>query len=98
MDWQAQRAHGLQDLILLNYARIENAHKLRKKTFDFLLCIGVQQIFSFPFSLLRRYQMLNAFMVTTAIYELGQQYYHAAEIGNVPNAVSTCATQSEQTK
>jgi len=39
---------GLQDRILLNYTRIENAHKVRKKTFDFLLCIEVQQIF-FPF-------------------------------------------------
>jgi len=27
---------GLQDRILLNYIRIENAHKVRKKTFDFL--------------------------------------------------------------
>jgi len=25
----------LQDRILLNYTRIENAHKVRKKTFDF---------------------------------------------------------------
>jgi len=39
---------GLQDRILLNYARIENVHKVRKKTFDF--CIEVKQIFSFPFS------------------------------------------------
>jgi len=47
----------MQDRIVLNYTRIENAHKVRKKTFDFLLCIEIQQIFSFPFSLLRRYQM-----------------------------------------
>jgi len=26
---------GLQDRILLNYTRIENVHKVRKKTFDF---------------------------------------------------------------
>jgi len=32
---------GLQDRILLNYARTESAHKVRKKTFDFLLCIEV---------------------------------------------------------
>ena len=44
---------GLQDRILLNYTRIENVHKVRKKTFDFGLCIDVQQIFSFPFWLLR---------------------------------------------
>jgi len=48
---------GLQDRILLNYTRIENAHKVSEKTFDFLLCIEVQQTFSFPFSLLRHYQM-----------------------------------------
>jgi len=47
--------HGLQGRILLNYTRIENAHKVRKKTFNFLLCIVVQQTFSFLFSLLRHY-------------------------------------------
>jgi len=31
----------LQDRILLNYTRIENAHKERKKTFDVLLCVEV---------------------------------------------------------
>jgi len=39
----------LQDRILLNYTRIENVHKVRKKTFKFLLCIEVQQTCSFPF-------------------------------------------------
>jgi len=52
---------GLQDRILLNYTRIENAHKVRKKTFDFLLRIEVQQIFSFPFCLLRHYEMPECF-------------------------------------
>jgi len=33
---------GLQDRILLAYTRIENAHKVRKKTFNFLLYIEVQ--------------------------------------------------------
>jgi len=28
---------GLQDQILLNYTRIENARKVRKKTFDFFV-------------------------------------------------------------
>jgi len=28
---------GLQDRILLNYTRIENVHKVRKKTFDFVV-------------------------------------------------------------
>ena len=51
---------GLQDRIMLKYTRIENAHKVRKKTLDFLLCIEVQQIFSF-FSLLRHHQMPECF-------------------------------------
>jgi len=29
---------GLQDRILLNYTKIENAHKVRKKTSDFFMC------------------------------------------------------------
>jgi len=50
-DWtvkHTRRHAGLQDRILLNYTRIENAHKVCKKTFDFLLCIEVQKTFSFP--------------------------------------------------
>jgi len=38
---------SLQDRILLNYTRIENARKVRKKTFMFLLCTEVQLTFSF---------------------------------------------------
>ena len=52
---------GLQNRILLNHTRIENAHKVRKKTVDFLLCVKVQQTFIFPFSLLRHYQTLECF-------------------------------------
>jgi len=33
---------GLKDRILLNYTRIENAHKVHKKTFNFWLYIEVQ--------------------------------------------------------
>jgi len=83
----------LQDRILLNYARIENAHKVRKKTFDFLLCIEVQQTFSFPFSQLRHNKCLNASMLTIAVFELMQQFRHATETGNVANAASACANQ-----
>jgi len=36
---------------------------------------------------------LNASILTTAVFELVQQFYHATEIGNVANAVSTCAAQ-----
>jgi len=38
--------------------RIKYARKL-----DFLLCIEIQQTFSFPFSLLRHYQMPECFCV-----------------------------------
>jgi len=34
---------GLQDQILLNYTRTENAHKVRKKTFIFLWCAEVHR-------------------------------------------------------
>jgi len=59
---------GLQDGILLNCTRIENAHKVRKKTFDFLLFIEVQQTLSFPFSLLRHYQMPECFYVKNCCF------------------------------
>ena len=32
-------------------------------------------------------------MLTIAVFDLVQQFYHATEIGNVVNAVSTCADQ-----
>ena len=32
-------------------------------------------------------------MLTTAVFELVQQFYHAAEIANVANAFSACADQ-----
>jgi len=32
-------------------------------------------------------------MLTTAVFELVQQLYHVAEIGNEANAVSACAAQ-----
>jgi len=35
---------GLQGRILLKYTRIENAHKVRKWTFDFLLCIEASKL------------------------------------------------------
>jgi len=90
---------GLQDRILQNYTRIENAHEVRKKTFNFLLCIDVQQTFSFPFSLLRHYQIPECFYVKKAVFELVQQFYHATEIANVANALSACADQlSRQNK
>jgi len=59
---------GLKNRILLNYTRIENPHKVRKKTFDFLLFIEVQQTFSFPFFLLRHYQMPECFYVKNCCF------------------------------
>jgi len=58
----------LQDRILLNYTRIENAHKVRKKTFVFLLCMEAQQTIGFPFFLLRHYQMPEWFYVNNCCF------------------------------
>ena len=74
---------GLQDQILLIYTRIENAHKVRKKTFNFLWCIEVQQTFIFPFFPAETLWKPEYFYVKTAVFELVQQFYHATEIGNV---------------
>jgi len=38
-------------------------------------------------------------MLTTPVFELVQQFYHATETaGNLANAVSACADQPQQTK
>ena len=37
-------------------------------------------------------ECLNVSMLTTAVFELVQQFYHATEIG-MPNAASACADQ-----
>jgi len=79
---------GWSARILLNSTTIENAHKVRKKKFDFLLCIEVQQTFSFPFPNWNIIKCLNASVLITAVFELAQQFYHATEIGNVADAVS----------
>ena len=74
--------------------RIKYARKL-----SILLFIEVQQTSSFPFFLLRHNKCLNASMLTTAVFQIVQQFYHATEIGrpNAANAVSACADQSWQT-
>jgi len=64
----ARAQSGLQDRIVLNYTDIENALKVRNKTFNFLLCIKVQQSFSSPFSLLRHYQMPKCFYVKNSCF------------------------------
>jgi len=63
VDHSAAGQHGLKNGILLSCTRIENAHKVRKKSFDFFLFEEVQQTFSFPFFLLRHYQMPECFCV-----------------------------------
>jgi len=67
--------------------------KYARKLSIFLLCIEVQQILCCRFSLLRRYQMPECLYVINCRFELVQQFYHGAEIGNVANTVSTCAAQ-----
>jgi len=37
-------------------------------------------------------------MLTTAVFELVQQFYHATEIGNAANVVRACTDQPQQTK
>ena len=80
---------GLQDLTLLNYTRVENAHKvgLREKTSNFLSCIEDQLTFVFHFPRWDIIKCLNASMLKTAVFELVQ---HATEIGSIVNAISTC--------
>jgi len=69
--------------------------KYARKLSILLLFIELQQTFSFPFFLLRHNKCMNAFMLTTAVFELVQQFYHAVEIGrpNAANEVSACADQ-----
>jgi len=50
----------LQDRILLNCTKIENAHKVRKNTSDFLFFIEVQQILVFLFPC---WDIINAWML-----------------------------------
>jgi len=43
-------------------------------------------------------KFLNVSMLTTAVFELMQQFYHTTEFGNIANTVSACADQTQQTK
>ena len=67
LDWLAHTP-GLQDRILINYTRIDNAQKVRKKTFDFLLLVEVQQTLTFPFPLLRHYHMSECFYANNCCF------------------------------
>ena len=89
--------HGLQDRILLTtqelWMRIKYARKL-----VLLLCVEIQQTFIFLHPCWGIIKCLIAFMLTTAVFELVQQFYHATEIGDVANAVNACSDQPQQTK
>jgi len=49
--------------------------------------------FSFSFFTTEALSILECFYIKTAVFELVQQFYHATEISNVANAVSSCADQ-----
>jgi len=69
--WTVYGPHpGLKNriLLMLNYTRIQNAHEVRGKTFDFLLCMELMQTFSFPFYLLKHYQMRDCFYVNNCCF------------------------------
>jgi len=52
----------------------------------------VQQTFSFPFSVLRHYQMPECFSVSNCCF-CARATVHATEIGKEANGVSACAVQ-----
>jgi len=43
-------------------------------------------------------KFLKASVLTKAVFELVQQFYHATEIGTVATAISACVDQPQQTK
>jgi len=87
LDWLAHTP------VLLNCTRIENAHKILKKT-RFLLCTYMSsKLFVFLLPCLDIIKCLNTSLLKTAVFELVQQFYHATETVNVANAVSACADQ-----
>jgi len=55
-----------------------------------------RKLSSFPF--FPAETLSNARMLTAAVFELVQQFYHATEIGNIANGVSACADQPYRTK
>ena len=69
--------------------------KYTRKLSILLLFMELQQTFSFPFFLLRHNKCPNASMLTTDVFELVKQFYHATEIArpNAANVVSACADQ-----
>ena len=64
----------------------------------FLSCMDVQQTFSFPFSLLRHYQIHECFYVNNCFFEIMQQFCHATQFGKIAHGVGACANQPQETK
>ena len=60
------------------YTRIENAHKVLKKTLNFCYVYKSRKL-SFLHPCWDIMKCLNASMSTTAVFELVQQFYHATE-------------------
>jgi len=66
---QADAHPGLQDRILLNYTRIENAHiVMYERKLSIFVMYGSQQTFSFPFSLPRHCQMPECFYINNCCF------------------------------
>jgi len=63
-----------------------------QENFRFCCYLYKSSKLSLPFFLLRYNKCLNASMLTTDVFELVQQFYHATEIGrpNAANAVCAC--------
>jgi len=65
---QGSKTHSSLGQSSLQETSITKNFQVRKKTFNFLLCTEVQQPFSFPFSLLRHYQMPECFYVNNCCF------------------------------
>ena len=83
----------LQDRILLNYTKLRMRIKYARKLSIFRYVKESSKFLVFLFPCWDIFKCLNASMLKTAVSELVQQIYHAAEIGNVASPVSACADQ-----
>jgi len=64
-----------------------------QESFQFFVMYGRPENIVFFFPCWDIIKCQNASVLTTAIFELVQQLYHATEFGNVANTVSACADQ-----
>ena len=79
--------------ILLNYTRIESAHKVQtQENYQFFVMYrSPANVYFFPYRNIIK--CMNPAMLTTTVFELVQHFYHGTEIANVANAVCACADQ-----